>query len=229
MAKRRRRIMRRTAYAILALVALPYLLVTLYSVINPPLTSVMLLKRLGGASIHKSWMPIGEISPALVRSVLMAEDARFCSHLGVDWVEMRKAIDSAQDGGRLRGASTITMQTVKNLFLWTGRDWLRKGFELPLALYADLVLSKRRIMELYLNIVEWDRGVYGAEAAAQSYFGTSAAALGPSQAARLAAVLPAPEARNPLRPGPRTAQAANRIARSAAAAGAYDDCVLDEK
>ena len=110
-----------------------------------------------------------------MRAVLASEDARFCSHHGIDWVELQNALDD--DDGRFRGASTITMQTVKNLFLWTERDWVRKGLEAPLALYAELVLSKRRIMEIYLNIVEWGSGIYGAAAASEHYFGVPPAEL----------------------------------------------------
>lgn len=207
--------------------ALPVALIPLYAVIDPPVTTVMVLKRLGGAPIDMSWRPIEDISPQLVRAVMMGEDARFCAHGGVDWIEMKAALARAEDGGRLRGASTITMQTVKNLFLWNGRSWIRKGLELPLALYADLVLGKRRIMEIYLNIVEWDTGVYGAEAASRNHFGVSARQLSAAQSARLAAILPAPEARDPARPGRRTRELAATIAARAARSGGYVDCVLD--
>jgi monofunctional biosynthetic peptidoglycan transglycosylase len=118
------------------------------------------------------------------------------------------------------------MQTVKNLFLWTGRSWVRKGLEVPLALYADLVLSKRRIMEIYLNIVEWDAGIYGAEAAAERYFGVAASRLSAAHAARLAAVLPAPDTRDAASPGPGTTRIARSIAARAARSGAYVGCVL---
>lgn len=207
--------------------ALPIVLAPLYAVVDPPVGTVMLLKRLGGAPIEKSWRPIDDISPQLVRAVMMGEDARFCAHGGVDWIEVKAALDRADGGGRLRGASTITMQTVKNLFLWNGRSWIRKGLELPLALYADFVLGKRRIMEIYLNIVEWDTGVYGAEAASRNHFGVSAKQLTAGQSARLAAILPAPEARDPTRPGRRTRDLAATIAARAARSGGYVGCVLD--
>jgi monofunctional biosynthetic peptidoglycan transglycosylase len=157
----------------------------------------------------------------------MAEDARFCGHHGLDVIELNAAIDKAGRGARLRGASTISMQTVKNLFLWPSRDFLRKGLEVPLALWADLLLGKKRVMEIYLNVAEWGEGIYGAEAAAQVYFGVSAADLGPGPSARLAAILPAPTSRDAARPGPRTAEAARRIAGRAAQSGAYVGCVLD--
>jgi monofunctional biosynthetic peptidoglycan transglycosylase len=160
-----------------------------------------------------------------VRAVLVAEDARFCSHRGIDWAELENALDD--DDGRMRGASTITMQTAKNLFLWTGRSWVRKVLETPLALYSEAILSKRRIMEIYLNVVEWGPGIYGAEAAARHHFGVSAASLSPSQAALLAAVLPAPSLRNAADPGPGTRRIASRIAARAEKSGAYAGCVLE--
>ena len=195
---------------LLILVLSPLVLVPLYAFVNPPVTTVMLLKGLTGAGIDKTWTDIEEVSPRLVRAVVGSEDQRFCSHHGIDWVEVQNALDD--EDGRFRGASTITMQTVKNLFLWTGRSWIRKGLEAPLALYAELFLSKRRIMEIYLNIVEWDSGVYGAGAASRHYFRTSPLNLTDDEVARLAAVLPSPEHRDAAKPGPGTARIARRIA-----------------
>jgi monofunctional biosynthetic peptidoglycan transglycosylase len=218
-----RRALRPVLFAAGILLALPLLLLPLYRFVNPPVTTVMLWKALGGAGLQKNWADLGEISPHLVRSVLSSEDARFCEHRGIDWVELGKALDA---DGRMRGASTITMQTVKNLFLWTGRAWVRKALEAPLALYAELVLPKRRIMEIYLNIAEWDTGVYGAAAAAEHHFGVAPGKLSAGQAARLAAILPAPESRNAAKPGPQTRRTAERIAARAARSGAYVTCVL---
>ena len=211
-------------FAFVVVAALPLLLLPLYALIDPPITAVMFWRSLGGASIEKSWADLDRISPHLVRAVLISEDARFCEHRGIDWVEVQKALDV--EDGRLRGASTITMQTVKNLFLWTGRSWIRKALEVPLALYAELLLSKKRIMEIYLNIAEWDTGLYGAEAAAERFFGVAAADLSPAQSARLAAILPAPEARDAANPGPQTQRIAERIAARAAKSGPYVTCVL---
>ena len=205
------------------LIVLPFLLLPLYSVVNPPVTTVMLFKALGGAGVEKNWTPIDDISPRLVSAVVASEDQRFCVHKGIDWVEVQNALDD--DDGRFRGASTITMQTVKNLFLWTGRNWVRKGLEAPLALYAELFLSKRRIMEIYLNVVEWDVGVYGAGAAAEHFFGVPPAKLTATQAARLAAVLPSPTTRDAANPGPGTARLAGRIAARAARGDANIACV----
>ena len=226
-ASRLARALKRIAVLLLLLGLAPLLLLPLYRYVNPPVTTVMLLKRLGGAPIGRQWVALENISPHLVRSVLSSEDARFCEHNGIDWVELENALGAAEEGGRLRGASTITMQTVKNLFLWAERDWLRKILEAPLALYADFVLSKKRIMEVYLNVAEWDTGVYGAEAAARSYFAVSAADLSPSQAARLAAILPAPGERDAADPGPQTRRAAERIQARAEQSGPYVTCVLD--
>ena len=210
---------------VVALLALPLALLPLYRVVDPPVSAVMLWKSLGGAPIEKTWTDLEDISPHLVRSVLSSEDARFCEHNGIDWVEVQKALDD--EDGRMRGASTITMQTVKNLFLWTGRAWTRKALEAPLALYAELVLPKRRIMEIYLNIAEWDTGLYGAGAAADHYFGVAPSKLSARQAARLAATLPSPETRDAAKPGPATRRMAERIAARAAKSGPYVACVLD--
>lgn len=220
-----RRVLRQVFFVFAFLIAIPLALAPLYSVVNPPVTTVMLWKELGGAGIEKSWTDIDDISPNLVRAVLSSEDARFCSHHGIDWVELQNALDDT--GGRRRGASTITMQTVKNLFLWTDRDWVRKALEAPLALYAEVVLSKRRIMEIYLNVVEWGSGIYGAAAASEHYFGVPPSELSARQAARLAAILPAPLSRDAANPGPGTRALAASIEGRAAQSGPYVTCVLD--
>ena len=220
---RLRRLARLVGIFVLVLVALPLLLLPLYALVNPPVTTVMLFKALGGAGIDKSWAGIEDISPRLVRAVITSEDQRFCFHHGIDWVEVQNALDD--EDSRFRGASTITMQTVKNLFLWTGRSWIRKALEAPLALYAELFLSKRRIMEIYLNIVEWDTGVYGASAASEHFFQVAPAKLSATQAARLAAVLPSPTTRDAAEPGRGTARIARRIAARMAAGQADATCV----
>ena len=173
----------------------------------------MLFKALGGAGIDKTWTDIEDISPRLVRAVIASEDQRFCSHHGIDWVEVQNALDD--EDGRFRGASTITMQTVKNLFLWTGRSWVRKALEAPLALYAELFLSKRRIMEIYLNIVEWDVGRLRRRRPRRSTISACRRQSSPpTQAARLAAVLPSPD---DARRGQAGARARRGIARRIAA------------
>jgi monofunctional biosynthetic peptidoglycan transglycosylase len=180
------------------------MLVALYRVLPPPGTPLMLLRLVEGYGIDKSWRPLDQISPHLIRAAMAGEDTRFCRHHGFDWGAIATAWDRYQSGhGRLLGASTISMQTAKNVFLWPGRDWLRKGFEAWFTALIELVWGKRRIMEIYLNVVEWGPGVYGAEAAARHYFHKPADALDLSEAVRLAAALPAPLDWSPRRPGRR--------------------------
>ena len=145
------------------------------------------------------FVPLSEISPDLQHAVIAAEDARFYQHHGFDWHEIQIAAEDDMEGGRNRGASTITQQLVKNLFFGTGRSVLRKGAEATLVPVAEFVLGKRRILEIYLNIVEWGPGIYGAESACRYYDGTAARNIGREQAARLAAILPAPLKRRPER------------------------------
>ena len=146
-----------------------------------------------------NFIPITQISPNLQHAVVAAEDARFYQHHGFDWHEIQIAADEDLEGGRSRGASTITQQLVKNLFFGTGRSILRKGAEATLVPVAEFVLGKQRILELYLNVVEWGPGIYGAESACRTYDGTAARNIGREQAARLAAILPAPLKRRPDR------------------------------
>lgn len=219
-----RRTFRRAVILVIILVGLPYAIVPIYASVNPPLGTVMVWRLFAGAPMTRDWVDLDNISPRFVRAVLVSEDARFCGHRGIDWVELQKAL--GDDTGPRRGASTITMQTVKNLFFWPGRSWIRKGLEAPLALYTDWVLSKRRIMEIYLNIAELDSGIYGAQAAARHYFGVDASKLTAAQSARLAAVLPAPAARDAASPGPVARRVARRIANRAARSGSAADCVF---
>ncbi len=149
---------------------------------------------------HSEWVPLERISADLQHAVIASEDSRFYRHSGLDLIEMRKSLQEDLEEGEIRrGGSTITQQLVKNLFLTTSRSFVRKAIEVPLALLADLILPKRRILELYLNVVEWAPGVYGAEAAARHYYGIPASQVGREQAARLAAVLPSPRRRRPER------------------------------
>jgi monofunctional biosynthetic peptidoglycan transglycosylase len=188
----------RRACRILALLAVGFLigsvsLVALYREVPPPVTPLMLIRRVEGYAIDQSWRPLDEISPHLARAVMAGEDAKFCEHHGFDWPAIDDAWRRYRQGiGRLRGASTISMQAAKNVFLWPGRDWLRKAFEAYFTALIELIWGKRRIIEIYLNVVEWGPGVYGAEAASQFYFHRSAAVLGADEAARLAAILPDP-------------------------------------
>ena len=196
------RALRAAAIAALAVLLLPYLITPLYRVMNP-VSTVMLWRRLSGARVERHYVPIARISPSLSLAVIIAEDGRFCSHHGVDFAEIREAIAEADDIDEMRGGSTITQQVAKNLFLWSGRSIVRKVLEFPLALWIDLVLPKRRVLEIYLNIAEWGpTGEFGAETGAQRAFGKSARDLSRYQAALLAAVLPNPVERNARQPGP---------------------------
>lgn len=171
--------------------------------VNPPTTAVQLQRRmqaiLGGTKYQKQrvFVPMNRIAPEFQHAVVAAEDARFFQHRGFDWTEIQHAMEDDDDRGR--GASTITQQLVKNLFFGTGRWWLRKGAEASLVPVAEAALGKRRILELYLNVVEWGPGVYGAEAAARHHYSTTALRIARGQAVRLAAILPNPRRRRPER------------------------------
>jgi monofunctional glycosyltransferase len=185
--------------------SLPALILVAARWIDPPTTAVHIQRRLQAwihhTPYHKRYrfIPLGQISPDLQHSVIAAEDARFYQHHGFDWHQIQIAAADDLEGGRSRGASTITQQLVKNLFFGTGRSFLRKGAEFTLVPVAELVLGKRRILEIYLNVVEWGPGIYGAESACRYYDGTAARSIGRQQAARLAAILPAPLKRRPER------------------------------
>jgi len=195
-----RRISRIIAFFVTGFFVWSFFLVIAYGVLPPAVTPLMLLRLLDGSGIHKSWRPLSAISPNLVLAAMASEDARFCLHEGFDWKAIRDDWQRNQQGGRILGASTISMQTAKNLFLWPDRSWPRKGLEVYFTLLIELAWPKWRIMELYLNVVEWAPGVYGAEAAAQYHFKTSAAELSAAEAARLAAVLPNPRRWSASRP-----------------------------
>jgi monofunctional biosynthetic peptidoglycan transglycosylase len=187
---------------VLAALLLPYLLAPLYRA-GHPVSTLMAWRWLTGAPVSRQWIGFSAISPALPRSVVASEDAKFCSHHGIDWDALRDVIDDAEDGEVARGGSTITQQVAKNLFLWPGRSVVRKALEIPLALWIDLMLSKQRILEIYLNIAELGpSGQFGAEAGATYAFGRSASSLSPREAALLAAILPNPVRRSARHPGP---------------------------
>ncbi len=195
----------------LALLAIPMVLAVLYNFSNPAST-LMLYRLASGQRVERIWTPISQISPTLVRTVVASEDTRFCSHNGIDITEMRRMAERADDLEDLRGTSTITMQVVKNLFLWQHPEVPRKLLEMPLALWLDLVMSKRRIMEIYLNIAEWGPdGTFGVAAAAQASFGVSPARLNATQSARLAVMLPNPRRRSAANPGPGLLRLADRL------------------
>lgn len=219
-------VIRRALLGLLALVLLPYALVILYALpFIHPISTLMLSDLVTLRGYDRRWVSLEQISPALVRSVMMSEDGQFCFHAGVDWRQMRGVVQNALDGETTRGASTIPMQAAKNLFLWNSRSFLRKGMELPLALGADLVWSKRRMMEIYLNIVEWGPGIYGAEAAAQHHFKVPASKLTARQAALLAVSLPNPITRVAAKPSRGVQRLAGVVERRARGAGEYIKCV----
>ena len=168
-----------------------------------PFTLLMVSESLfEGKSIRHIWVPLERISPHLVRAVIASEDDGFCRHWGFDFEQLQDAFREAQNGGRMRGASTISQQTAKNVFLWPGRSYVRKGFEAYFTVLIEALWPKRRIMEVYLNVIEWGPGVFGAEAASRRWFGKSAARLTPLEAARLAAILPNPNRYRANPPGP---------------------------
>ena len=178
--------------ALLVLVFGPVILLVLYRVVPPPITPLMVIRLFEGEGINKEWTSLEEMQPSLPKLVIAAEDNTFCSHWGFDLEAYQAQLEKSLKGRTSRGASTLSMQLAKNLFLWPGRSYVRKALEIPLTLYVELVLPKHRIMELYLNIVEFGPGLYGAEAAARAHFHTSAEKLSLQQAAQLAAVLPNP-------------------------------------
>lgn len=189
----------------------------------PPVSTPMLARWALLKPVDRQWVPLSRISPHLQAAAVMGEDARFCRHRGVDWGALREVMNDPD--GPSRGASTITMQTAKNLFLWNTRSYVRKGFEIPLAAVLDFAWPKRRVLEVYLNIAEWGDGLFGAEAAARRYFGRSASELTPRQAALLVAALPNPRLRDPRKPGGRYARLANIVERRAGAAGPWTGCL----
>lgn len=216
---------RYAAYAIAGYLALVLLLIILFRFVNPPGSMLMLSKLLGGTAIDRTWVPFEAISPALARAVIVSEDSRFCAHRGIDMQAMRLALEEAGRGAP-RGASTISMQVTKNLFLWNAKSYLRKVVELPLTLVMELVWPKKRILEVYLNIAEWGPGVFGAEAAARHHFDKSASKLTEREAALLAAALPNPAIRVASNPGPRTSRMARVIQARVRAFGSVAQCVV---
>ena len=183
----------------------------LYGFAAPPGTLLMLQRKMSGDVIIHPWTKIEDISPYLVTAVIAAEDTRFCLHNGIDFEAIDKALEEAEKGRRLRGASTISQQTAKNAFLWNGGGWIRKGGEAWMTVLIETFWPKRRIMEVYLNIAEWGDGHFGAEAAAQARFGKSAKDLTRYEAALLASVLPNPHKWRVDPPGPYVRQRAGTV------------------
>ena len=214
----------RWAAIALAVLLLGPIVVTLaYRFIPPPITLLMVQRLAEGQGLHKSWRPLSRISPTLARSVIAAEDAGFCTHHGFDIAAMQKAAaHNARDPGRIRGGSTISQQTAKNVFLWPQRSYVRKGLEAYFTVLIETLWGKRRILEVYLNVVEWGPGVYGADAAAQRYFHHGAEAITPLEASRLAAILPDPLKWKAVRPGRYVLRRSRRIGAGAETVRADD-------
>ena len=193
----------------------PIVVVAVYRFVPPPMTFLMVQRMVEGRGFDRRWVPMRSISPTLVRAVIAAEDAHFCEHHGFDILAIQKAMRANERGKKLRGGSTISQQTAKNVFLWPQRDWVRKGLEAWFTVLIEVIWGKERIMEVYLNSIEWGPGVYGAEAAAQHNFHVSAARLSPAQAARLAAIVPKPLAWKAARPGPYIQRRSGKIGAAA--------------
>ena len=211
--------LRATAIAAAGLIVTVLALTVLYRWVNPPISTLMIGRSLAGTEIERTWRPLERISPHLMRAVILSEDGGFCRHRGVDWGALEEAIETD------RGGSTITMQVVKNLFLWPSRSYVRKAIEMGLAYLVETLWPKRRILELYLNIAEWGDGVFGAEAAAQAHFGKRAARLTVEEAALLAAVLPNPIERTAGAPSMVTSRIASRLATRMRTSRADFSCV----
>jgi monofunctional glycosyltransferase len=208
------RLLRRAAWLLAFLLAAKllasFLLVLALRFGEPPTTAFIARARVVAwfdddprpFKVRREWRDLSQISPQLQLAVIAAEDQRFPEHSGFDFNQIRKALDEAGNGGRARGASTISQQVAKNLFLWPGHSWVRKGLEAWFTMLIEWLWPKHRILEMYLNVAEFGRGIYGAEAAAQAHFGKGAEKLNKQEAARLAAVLPNPVRMSVTKPGP---------------------------
>lgn len=186
---------------IIAVLLLPYVLAIVY-IWWPPSSTLMLSRIANREKVERAWVPLSAISPNLIAAVVSSEDSAFCNHFGFDFNSIEKAMEKSKATGKpLRGASTISQQTAKNLFLWNDRSWIRKAMEVPLTLWIELLWPKKRILEVYLNVAEWGESTFGAETAAKRYFGTHARNLSLHQAALLAGSLPNPQRRAASSPG----------------------------
>jgi len=193
----------------------PVVVTAAYRVVPPPLTWLMVQRAIEGRGFERHWRSIDTISPSLVRAVIAAEDAKFCEHRGFDFDAMEKAMAHNSKSKRVRGGSTISQQTAKNVFLWPDRSYVRKGLEAYFTVLIEGLWGKHRIMEVYLNSIEWGPGIYGAEAAARRNFGVGADRLTPAQSARLAAILPSPLKWKAAKPGPYVKRRSGRIGKAA--------------
>ncbi len=221
-----RTVARLAGLAVIAYFGAVLFLILIYRFINPPTTTLIAYQWLTGTKIQQEWVPIEDISPNLLRAVVVSEDWGFCNHYGVDLDAIEKALEQAGEGKVARGASTISMQVIKNLFLSQSKSYLRKAIEIPLTFVAEGIWPKARMLEIYLNIAEWGPGVFGAEAAARHHFSKPASQLSQREAALLAAALPNPILRDAGDPGTRTARKASVIQSRMRAAGPVADCAM---
>ena len=219
-----RRLRRLLLGVILALVLLPTLLIVVYKFVDPPITPLMVIRLFEGESLDKTWVPLDRISSHLVKSVISAEDNLFCEHHGFDGDALWQQIQTWLAGDRPRGASTITMQTAKNIALWPGRDVPRKLIEAWMTPQIELLWSKQRILEVYLNVAEMGPGIYGAEAAAKAYFGKTARQLSPLEGSLIAATLPNPRELFAARPSSYVTSRARKIRGRTDQLGPLLDC-----
>jgi len=228
-AKRRHPWRRRVGLVVLLLIAGLLLSIIVFRFINPPITPVMIAEKLRGTTLEHRWVPLKDMARDIPLAVIASEDGRFCVHWGVDWRAVRDAIQEAKRSHhRFRGASTIPMQTAKNLYLWTGRSYVRKILEMPLAYLLTLFWPKERVIEVYLNIAQWGPGIFGAEAASQHYFHKSASELTKKEALLLTVALPSPLVRNPGKPNPRMLRIAKSVERRMPVLAARSTCVAPQ-
>lgn len=221
-----RRLWQAVGLILATVILVPVLIITAYRFIDPPYSSLMARNALAGRNVQNTWIPLERMSPYLIKAIVLSEDAKFCSHWGVDWTAINESIEKARKSGvGPRGASTIPMQTAKNLFLWQSRSYIRKVIEIPLAYAMSGIWPKRRMLEIYLNIAEWAPGVFGAEAAAHHHFKKGAIELRRREAAQMAAALPNPFKRNAGRPGPKTRRLADKIERRMRRETVQLDCI----
>ena len=211
----------------IVLVAGPVTAVILYRFVPPPVTPLMVIRAVEGKGLDHRWKSIAKVSPALPRALIAAEDAKFCEHRGFDFEALQKAYENNGAGKKIRGGSTISQQTAKNVFLWPGRSYVRKGLEAWFTVLIETFWGKKRIMEVYLNSIEYGPGIYGAEAAARRYFGVGADQLTQAQAARLAAILPSPLKWKVIKPGKYVAKRSRKIGKASGAVrrGGLAECV----
>lgn len=228
-AKRRHPWLRRVGIVVLLMMAGFLLSVIAFRFVNPPITPVMIAEKLKGTTLQRRWVPLDDMVPDLPLAVIASEDGRFCVHWGVDWGAVKDAVEEAKRGHRsFRGASTIPMQTAKNLYLWTDRSYVRKVLEVPLAYLLTALWPKQRVIEVYLNVAQWGPGIFGAEAASQHYFHKSASELTRKEALLLAATLPSPRTRNPGKPSPRMLRIAKSVERRMPILAARSTCVVPQ-